>query len=235
MIDVLAKEQLSAWAVARSLETVSIELQKYMPAVQLLSARIITNSTIGLTFGNEIVFTNQNLLHSAKNGFAIPKIIPLCRNPMISFRGIKTLFEIKKLYNGNLDRKKVNILFRAGLEATSCYLNYHPDAKKLMNNEEGTIDFYLEETYFLGRISKLKNSQWTCNSANSHEDSSVILNFKDLKSAIRGTRGQINPLADPALGNIKVRGRIPLLDKFGFVARLTSREVPSPLDQTHAR
>lgn len=74
MIDVPAKEQLSAWAVARSLETVSIELQKYMPAVQLLSARIITNSTIGLTFGNEIVFTNQNYYILRKMDSLFPKL-----------------------------------------------------------------------------------------------------------------------------------------------------------------
>ncbi|MDG1138860.1 MAG: hypothetical protein P8N49_05010 [Opitutales bacterium] len=235
MIDIPVKGQLASWAVARSLETISIGIKKRKPNTQQLFARILTDSIISLTFGNEIVFTNQNLLRSAQNGFSFPKIIPLFRNPMMSIHGIKTLLEIRKLYDRDLDRENVHILFSAGLEATSCYLNHHPHAKELMNNEVGTIDFYLKETYFLGRVSKSKNTQWTCKAVNPHEDSSVILNFKDLQSALRGTRGQIDPLADPALGNIQVSGRVPLLDKFGFVARIASREVPTPSNYTHAK
>jgi len=76
---------------------------------------------------------------------------------------------------------------------------------------------------------------WKCTSEKPDTEPSVVLDFKNLGSAIRGACGQIDPLADPVLGNIMVAGRIPLLDKFGFVARIVSREVPSPLQKFHAK
>jgi len=227
--------QLPAWAVARSLEAMSVEIQRHKPNFYKLSARILTNSKISLTAGDEIVFDNDNLLHAVRQGFALPEIIPLCIHPIVSYKGIRALMEIKDLYNQSPGKQDVKIFFQAGLEATACYLNHHPSVQDLMRDEKGTIDCYLQEKIFLGRIFRSNEDVWKCTSEKPDTDPSVVLDFKNLGSAIRGACGQIDPLADPALGNIMVAGRIPLLDKFGFVARIVSREVPSPLQKFHAK
>lgn len=227
--------QLPAWAVARSLAAMSNEIHFHQPKFYKLSARLLTNSRISLTAGNEIVFENKNLLHAAKQGFAFPEILPLCKHPFVSFKGIRTLMEIKGLYNRSPSKQDVKIFFQGGIEATTCYLNHHPPAQDLMGDEKGTIDCYLDKSFFLGRIFRSNDDAWECTSRKPDTEPSVVLNFKNLNSAIRGACGQIDPLADPALGNINVSGRIPLLDKFGFVARIASREVPSPLQKFHAK
>ena len=227
--------QLPAWAVARSMEAMSIEIQRHKPNLYKLSAKILTKSKISLTAGDAIVFGNKNLLKAAGKGFALPEILRLCINPIVSFKGIMTLLEIKDLYNRSPDKQDVKIFFQGGIEATTCYLNHHPPAQDLMGDEKGTIDCYLDKSFFLGRIFRSNGAAWKCTSRKSDTEPSVVLNFKNLDSAIRGACGQIDPLADPALGNINVSGRIPLLDKFGFVARIVSREVPSPLQNFHAK
>lgn len=227
--------QLPAWAVARSLAAMSNEIHLHQPKFFKLSARLLTNSRISLTAGDEIVFENKNLLHAAKKGFAFPEILPLCKHPFVSFKGIRTLMEIKGLYNRSPSKQDVKIFFQGGIEATTCYLNHHPPAQDLMGDEKGIIDCYLDKSFFLGRIFLSNDDAWECTSRKPDTEPSVVLNFKNLNSAIRGACGQIDPLADPALGNINVSGRIPLLDKFGFVARIASREVPSPLQKFHAK
>ncbi|NBU87549.1 MAG: hypothetical protein EBS13_09755, partial [Verrucomicrobia bacterium] len=92
------------------------------------------------TAGDEIVFDNDNLLHAVRQGFALPEIIPLCIHPIVSYKGIRALMEIKDLYNQSPGKQDVKIFFQAGLEATACYLNHHPSVQDLMRDEKGTID-----------------------------------------------------------------------------------------------
>jgi hypothetical protein len=115
----------------------------------------------------------------------------------------------------------------AGLETAVCYLNFHSYSKSIMVNESGKIDFYLKEK-FLGSVSCSTNNFWQTSNRNTREEPSIIITFKDLNTAYRGALGEIDPLVDAAEKNVLIRGRIPLIEKFGYISRLAMKEVPIP-------
>jgi hypothetical protein len=115
----------------------------------------------------------------------------------------------------------------AGLETAVCYLNFHSYSKSLMVGESGKIDFYVKEK-FLGSVSCSTNNFWQTSNRNTREEPSIIITFKDLNTAYRGALGEIDPLVDAAEKNVLIRGRIPLIEKFGYISRLAMKEVPIP-------
>ena len=223
-----AKEQISAWAIACSLSAASKEMIEQNIWVQCLQPELQGESWISLTKENNMVFSNVNLVRVAGGTFAIPKIACLLKKPIKSLGALFTLIKIRGVY---LQKKhtmeQVRILMLAGLETAVCYLNFHSYSKSIMVDESGKIDFYLKEK-FLGSVSSSTSNFWQTSNRNTQEKPSIIVTFKDLNTAYRGALGKIDPLVDAAEKNVLVRGRIPLIEKFGYISRLAMKEVPIP-------
>jgi hypothetical protein len=49
-----------------------------------------------------------------------------------------------------------------------------------------------------------------------------------LQIAYLSALGQTNHLTDPVTGKFVLAGRIPLIEKFGFVSRLAFNDLPMP-------
>ena len=221
-----AKEQISAWAIARSLSTASKEMIEQNIRVQFLEPKLQGASMISLTKENNIVFSNVNLVRVAGGTFAIPKITCLFKKPIKSLGALLTLIKIRRVYlQKKYTMKQVRILMLAGLEITVCYLNLHSYAKSIMAEESGKIDFYVKDM-FLGSVSCSANNLWQTMARNTQEKPSIIIIFKDLNTAFRGALGKIDPLVDAAEKNVLIKGRIPLIEKFGYISRLAMKEVP---------
>lgn len=226
-----AKEQISAWAIACSLSAASNEMIEQNIRVQSLQPVLQGASWISLTKENNMVFSNEDLVRVAGGTFAFPRISCLLKNPVKSLGALLTLIKIRRVYlQKKHSMEQVRILMLAGLETAVCYLNYHSYSRSIMADETGKIDFYLKEK-FLGSVSCLTNNFWQTSDRNTQEEPSIIITFKDLNTAYRGALGKIDPLVDAAEKNVLIRGRIPLIEKFGYISRLAMKEVPIP--KTH--
>ena len=223
-----AKGQIAAWAIACSLSAASKEMIEQNIWVQCLQPELQGASWISLTKENNVVFSNLNLVRVAGGTFAIPKIACLLKKPTKSLGALFTLIKIRRVYlKKNHTMEQVRILMLAGLETAVCYLNFHSYSKSLMVGESGKIDFYVKEK-FLGSVSCSTNNFWQTSNRNTREKPSIIVTFKDLSTAYRGALGKIDPLVDAAEKNVLIRGRIPLIEKFGYISRLAMKEVPIP-------
>jgi|TARA_A200000113_G_C8840377_1_gene346661 hypothetical protein len=223
-----AKGQIAAWAIACSLSAASKEMIEQNIWVQCLQPELQGASWISLTKENNVVFSNLNLVRVAGGTFAIPKIACLLKKPIKSLGALLTLIKIRRVYlKKNHTMEQVRILMLAGLETAVCYLNFHSYSKSLMVGESGKIDFYVKEK-FLGSVSCSTNNFWQTSNRNTREKPSIIVTFKDLSTAYRGALGKIDPLVDAAEKNVLIRGRIPLIEKFGYISRLAMKEVPIP-------
>ncbi len=221
--------QLAAWATACSLGTASKGLSLKFSKIKVLSPTISSKRHIALTQGKSLVFSNQNLLKLAGGELALPLFRSFCQNPFDGIRTISTMQRVKALY---LESKptpdQVEILLQAALSASVCYLNFHTLAIDLLAGEIGAICFRLGPRH-LGSVCKMKNGDpWILERDDSKIQPSVLLSFSDLRSAFRGAMGLTDPYVDPAEKNLSIKGRIPLLEKFGYVSRIVSREVPNP-------
>ena len=57
---------------------------------------------------------------------------------------------------------------------------------------------------------------------------SVKLTFLNRDIAFEGLLNGVDQLGATATGEVMIRGRIPLMDKIGYVSRIALREVPKP-------
>ena len=94
-------------------------------------------------------------------------------------------------------------------------------------NESGCIDFSVNG-HLLARVIKNACGNWELASSARDLPPSVSVKFRNLETVFRAAIGKIDPLVDPAENNINVQGKIPLLEKFGYISRLSMRNIPIP-------
>ena len=118
-------------------------------------------------------------------------------------------------------------LIAASLEATVVYMNNHSDCLKIMANDNGTVAFYLYESEIpLISIYKENYKGWIVQTEELKFEPSVKLKFKSIEVAINSCLGKINPLVASAIGEYRVEGYLPLMDKVGYCARVVGKELP---------
>ena len=219
------------WALACSLNGASHTLAKINHSYFTFSPQLTDGNHISLFKESGIIFSDQNLIRAVEYGFAMPRIIPLLVSPKISISSIKTLKAIQGFYKqADPTLNQVMVLLRCGLETCAVFSNLYASAKNILADESGFILFSIEGLGQIGWFGKNKEGNWQAGTDDAPANPSALIIFKNINFALKSAIGQIDHLIDPTIGNVKTRGRIPLLDKFGFVSRIAFKLTPTPIN-----
>jgi hypothetical protein len=179
--------------------------------------------------GNLLIFSEKQYYKLISRGFGVPRLMNLFLSPVQSIRLILSLAKVGKLYKSKDLKAAAPIQLKASLEAICTYLNHNSYSSKIFKVEERfclLIGISNTETNFL--IYYENQGGWKVYLAENQQPESASLLFKDIKIAQDAAVGRLNSWLSLTNGNILVAGRIPLIDKFGYVARLVQKEVPLP-------
>ena len=225
---IMLDRNLKSWAVARSIYQCGIALSFDSKKSSLLRPQFIKNGLISFGQERDLVFSEKNILSLHKNNFAFPEIRFFVIRPLSGFRKIRILQKIGSyIRSNNTNFDHLLALIAASLEATVVYMNNHSDCLKIMANDNGTVAFYLYESEIpLISIYKENYKGWIVQTEELKFEPSVKLKFKSIEVAINSCLGKINPLVASAIGEYRVEGYLPLMDKVGYCARVVGKELP---------
>ena len=197
------------------------------PESKRLRPKFLSDGKVQL--GNLLIFSEKQYYRLIEKGLGIPQLRNLFLSPIQSIRLFLSLAKVGKLYKSKEVEVVAPIQLKASLEAICIYLNHHSYASKIFKPEQGfrlLIGISNAGTKFL--IYYKENNGWKVDFTENKLQESACLLFKDIKVAQDATLGRLNSWISLTNGNIVVSGRIPLMDKFGYVARLVQKEVPMP-------
>ena len=197
------------------------------PESKRLRPKFLSDGKVQL--GNLLIFSEKQYYRLIVKGLGIPKLRSLLFSPVQSIRLILSLAKVGQLYKSRDVKVNAPIQLKASLEAICTYLNLHSYSSKIFKPEQGfsfLIGISNTETNFL--IYYEKQSGWKVYFAENQQSESASLLFKNIKIAQDAALGRLNSWISLTNGNVIVAGRIPLIDKFGYVARLVQKEVPMP-------
>ena len=196
-------------------------------SVQLLLPQLLTNDEISL--GGIVYFKKEQFCRLIESGFAIPRIGKIFISPLKTFRVFAALFKVGRLYNSQNTNVSAPILLRGSLEAICIYMNYHEEASKIFEPEsKNSLEIKILETFTNFLIDHKQNVGWSVAMGPNTDTSSAKLSFKNTEIAHQAAIGSLDSWIAITNGDIQLAGRIPMLDKFGYVARIAQYEVPSP-------
>ena len=182
-----------------------------------------------MQLGNLLIFSEKQYHRLIVKGLGTPKLRNLFLSPVQSIRLILSLVKVGQLYKSRDVKVTAPIQLKASLEAICTYLNLHSYSSEIFKSEQRykiVIGISNTETNFL--INYEKQSGWKVYFAENQQSESASLLFKNIKIAQDAALGRLNSWISLTNGNVIVAGRIPLIDKFGYVARLVQKEVPMP-------
>lgn len=225
----LDKEQVKAWALARSIFGANQSICDYKDIANCFSPQFPFNGSIHLSSKGGLQFSYSSLEKLVGQGFACPRVKCFFISPFICFKSMVALLTIKGLYNQiHPCFNQVKAIFRASVEATLAFANHYPSAQEILKGEKGNISFMIDGLGEILNVGKNQNGLWAVIESSADEKASVILNFKNLECTLLSALGKTNHLTDPVIGKFAIHGRITLIEKFGFVSRLAFNELPTP-------
>ena len=120
-------------------------------------------------------------------------------------------------------------MLNGSLEAICCYLNHHLVAKKAFDDESSrTLTFEIKGMQRKWLIKMDGSNGWQVGACSSLDRASACLAFNDIEVAKNAALGALDSWLSLTNAEIILSGRIPLLDKFGYVSRIAQNEVPRP-------
>ena len=197
------------------------------PESKRLRPKFLSDGKVQL--GNLLIFSEKQYYRLIVKGLGIPQLRNLFLSPIQSIRLFLSLAKVGKLYKSQDVKVTAPIQLKASLEAICTYLNLHSYSSEIFKSEQGfkiLIGISNTETNFF--INYEKQSGWKVCFAENQQSESASLLFKNIKIAQDAALGRLNSWICLTNGNVIVAGRIPLIDKFGYVARLVQKEVPMP-------
>lgn len=222
----ISQDQLPLMAAASAIYSCAQSVLS-APDAKRLRPKFLPGGEVEL--GNLLIFNEEQYYRLILRGLGIPQLRNLFLSPIQSIRLFLSLAKVGKLYKSKEVEVVVPIQLKASLEAICIYLNHHSYASKIFKPEQGfrfLIGIPNAGTKFL--IYYKEKNGWKVDFTENKLPESACLLFKDIKVAQDATLGRLNSLISLTNGNIVVSGRIPLMDKFGYVARLVQKEVPMP-------
>ena len=224
----VTKDRLVPYAAALSLEAASSELMNLFHVGKLLDVTLLDNYYIQLG-GKGLCFKDTNLLQAVSTGFAVPRLIPLFGNFNNAFTSILMLLKIKKILSAKLLKTQcISVALRAGLAGTAAFANHDVRCRELLSNEkEGRILFQVYGTDIAIWFSFSKNELCRVDSGVIDVQPTAVFTFLNLKVARNAISGWFDHLGGPALGEAKISGNLPLLDKIGYISRIAQKAIPS--------
>ena len=222
------KDRLVPYAAALSLEAASSEIMNLFHVGKLLDVTLLDNYYIQLG-GKGLCFKESNLLRAIGTGFAIPRLLPLFGNFNNAFTSILMLLKIKKILSVKLlNHQSISVALRAGLAGTAAFANHDLSCKELLSNEkEGRILFEVYGTDIAIWFSFSQDGMCRVDSGVMDYEPTAVFTFLSLKVASDAISGCFDHLGGPALGEAKISGNLPLLDKIGYISRIAQKAIPS--------
>lgn len=225
----LDKREVKAWALARSIFGANQAICEGNEIDNCFSPQFPFDGFISLSSNGGLQFSYLSLEKLVGQGFALPKVKPFLISPFLCFKSVVALLKIKSLYSEiHPSFNQVRSIFRASVEATLAYANHYSPARKILEGENGRISFMIDEIGELLKVGQNQNGLWAVLENSDNEKPGVVLNFQNLDYAILSALGKTNHLTDPVIGKFALHGRIPLIEKFGFVSRLALNNLPMP-------
>ena len=225
----LSPERIAPWAAARSIFGASDSMNGFSGKSPELVPELLPGGRIAI--GRKgLVFKDRSLLRAIETGFSMPEFFPLIKHPFSAFNAIVALKKIARCYGRHsLRETDLVVLLRAGLEALAVFANHHPMARDLFSGfPEELVVFGVKGSSPLGWLRRSSEGGFSAGSSGLREKPSVSLSFSSLDVAFDAVKHGIDPLGAPATGEVEIRGKVHLMDKIGYVSRMTLREVPMP-------
>ena len=120
-------------------------------------------------------------------------------------------------------------IFRAGLESLAVFANHDPSFRELLSGDsEELVVFKLADSETLGWLRSTTDGVFSVGSVPVEGKPSVVLTFSTPQVAFDAVLHGIDQLGAPAKGEVEIQGKIPLMDKLGYVSRIVHGKVPMP-------
>jgi len=222
-------ERIIPWAAARSIFGASSVMKEQDGKTQILEPKLLSSDRIAIG-SKGLIFKDYSLLEAIERGFSMPQLFPLLMNPSSAIKAITTLKRMSRFYDPRSGAsERLAVILRAGLETLVVYLNHHPTFHGLFSDfSDELITFNLSGSGSLGWLSRSSEGVFQAGTKSSIGTPSVALTFMNQDIAFEGLLRGIDQLGSTASGEVMIQGRLPLMDKIGYVSRIAQREVPIP-------
>jgi hypothetical protein len=224
--------RLKAWAIARSIYRASCILGFESTQKKSFEPYFYDNTSIAFGQDSPLVFSDVGLLEINKTPFIIPRVLFLMKSPYRSFLKINRLVKIGRcIRSSTRDVRKLKLLLGVGLEATVTYMNHDPKCMEIIGCEEGRVDFYLQDlpTPLLS-LMKNQDGWWQIRDFNiTGGQPKVKMMFKSVEIGILSCQNLLDHKISSALGEYKILGYAPMMEKIGYCAKVTSLQIPLPV------
>ena len=215
--------KIKAWSIARSIHIANLIIFQNNTDKKrfLLKPFLLGEQKIGFGQKNPLVFDYMNIVKMVNMEFPFPEIGLIIRSPYDSISKILRIIKISKILRKENDsREHFELLLMVGLEATACYLNYSD--KFNQSGEHGCIQFLLgADEDEIGYIIRNAKGLWKAHLGKASGFPNAKLLFSSASVGIQVCKGFIDSKEAISQGDIMMKGRIPLLDFFGYASKIT--------------
>ena len=182
-----------------------------------------------ISFGESLVFKDGQLIQLIEHKFGFPKLSSFLWKPRKSLQALLAFWKIGRHFHAKASSTDVPHLIYSSLIAICVYLNHHQTASRVFVDEKAnSLLVRVRERDEAFYISYDPKSGWGVSSVHGHKLATAGLEFKNEDVAIQASLGLMNSWVGITDGSIQLSGRIPMLDKFGYVARMVQRSIPRP-------
>ncbi len=225
----IPQERIAPWAAARSIFGASAVLSELDGKTQKLEPKLLSGDRIAIG-RRGLTFRPDSLLQAIERGFSMPELFPMIKNPLSAIQAIATLKRIARHYDpSRVESGSLRVVLRAALEALTVYLNHHPLFHGLFADfSDELITFNLADSGVIGWLSRSSDGLFSAGTEWVGGKPSVKLTFLSHDLAFEALLNGVDQLGATASGEVMIQGRIPLMDKIGFVSRFALRELPKP-------
>lgn len=219
-----------AYAAALSIQASSEELHKRNKVTRVLKVKLLNDDLVEIG-GPGLCFEDTKLLRAVASGFAIPQVLPLILNLKNSLGSIFILLKIRQsLLSDVVNCEKVSLGLIAGLSGTAAFANYNLNYIKLLKEHRNEVVLFTVANAAIDIWFYFSSDNvWVIKSGAFSLNATTIFTFKDLFVAYNAITGWFDHLAGPAIGDVRISGNLPFLDKVGYISRKVQQQVPSIL------
>lgn len=223
-------ERIAHWAAARSIFGASLVISRYGPKMPELEPRLLPGNRISIG-PKGLIFRDSSLLRAIEKGLAMPELRPMFRHPLCALRSIFALRRIARLYDqSKISPNTLSALLRAGLESLAVFGNHDPASRSLFCDEfDELVDFRLDGHGSLGWLCLCPEGAFSAASETPSGTPSVILTFSSREVAFDVILRGMDQLGALATGKVLLQGKIPLMEKIGYLSRVVLGRVPVPV------
>jgi len=220
------QERLPVLAAAQSIYAFGAQLLPEKLS-ECLKPKLLSHHQI--SFGESLVFKDGQLIKLIEHKFGLPKLSSFLWKPRKSLQTLFGFWKVGRHFHNRASSADVPNLIYSSLIAICVFLNHHKTASMVFANEKAnSLLVRVKERDEGFYISYDQESGWGVTSVHGHRLATAGLEFKNEHVAIQASLGLMNSWVGITDGRILLSGRIPTLDKFGYVARMVQRSTPRP-------